>query len=100
MSGTERFNTKSANDDTWSAKDFFGGIVGGVILAGLGVWMIINPDAAGDPDASVRRSVIKNLLNTIWGVPGGIVVCIIGLLIIWMTIVQFRVQHKRSTRIE
>ena len=59
MSGTERFNTKSANDDTWSAKDFFGGIVGGVILAGLGVWMIINPDAAGDPDASGREASSK-----------------------------------------
>ena len=86
----------SESKDTWSIKDFFGGLVGGGIIAGLGIWMIINPDGAGTTDAEGRRSMIKNLLNAIWSIPGGIVVTIIGLVIVWLTIDQIRSQLKRK----
>lgn len=86
----------SDSEDVWSIKDFLGGLVGGGILTGLGVWMIINPDGGSDQEAVGGRSWAKNLLNDIWGVPGGIIVGFIGLVIIWLTIDQIMKQQKRS----
>jgi len=85
----------SDTEDTWSIKDFFGGLVGGGIITGLGMWMIINPDGAGDTEAVGKRSFFKNLLNDIWGIPGGIIVGLIGIVIVWLTIDQLIKQRRR-----
>ena len=84
----------SESDDTWSFKDFLGGILGGAALAAVGVMMIINPNGGDDVTAEGRRGLIKLLMKYIWSTPGGIVVALIGLLIVGMTIHQIMHQRK------
>jgi len=85
----------SEREDSWGVKDFFGGLVGGGILAALGAWMFINPGARDHQPAQGSVRLLGKLLDAIWGIPGGIVLEIIGLVIIWLTIDQVRQQCKR-----
>ncbi|MCA9303266.1 MAG: hypothetical protein KC996_04015 [Phycisphaerales bacterium] len=81
-------------EDHWGIKDILGGVVGGGILAALGVWMIINPDGASTTGSSSKRRLLRDLLDAIWGVPGGIILGLVGVLIVWATVHQAMKQTK------
>jgi|TARA_R110000782_G_scaffold101029_11_gene187587 drug/metabolite transporter (DMT)-like permease len=84
----------SDSNDSWSIKDILGGVIGGAILASLGVSMILNPD--GTQTASGRRRLLQDLINWVWSTPGGIIFALLGLLIVAATIRQAINQRKSN----
>lgn len=84
----------SDSNGSWSTKDILGGVIGGAILASLGVSMILNPD--GTQTASGRRRLLQDLINWVWSTPGGIIFALLGLLIIAATIRQAINQRKSN----
>ena len=82
------------SNDSWGVKDILGGVIGGGLLSVLGIWMIINPDGMSSDPSAGRRRMLKDLLNAIWGIPGGIIVGLIGIAIVWATVHQAMKQMK------
>ncbi|MCR9074824.1 MAG: hypothetical protein NXI07_02175 [bacterium] len=88
-------------EESWSYKDLFGGLIFSAVLLGFGVWMLINPEGSDEFSTEGRRGLYKSIIKWIWGTPGGIILALIGLLILWGTI-NGTIQHrkKKSTNIE
>ncbi|MEM7387537.1 MAG: hypothetical protein AAF514_21585 [Verrucomicrobiota bacterium] len=55
-----------------------GTLIFSLIILGLGIWMIGQPDLLEGSDVSGRRSLLKKMLIALWGWPGGIVLCLLG----------------------
>jgi len=86
----------SDTETRMTIKDILGGLIGGVLIVIVGINMILNPDgASSDPSVGGKR-FMKDLMNYIWSTPGGIVVCIIGLLIFGATLHQMITQSKNK----
>jgi hypothetical protein len=51
-----------------------------VALIVAGVFAILYPDALAGAEVHGRRAAIKQLIVWLWGVPGGVVAVLIGLL--------------------
>ncbi|MEM1422743.1 MAG: hypothetical protein AAGH64_01955 [Planctomycetota bacterium] len=55
-------------------------------MLALGVYMFINPTALEgediDPTSSRKGGLLIRILEFVWGWPGGIVLCLLGLLIV------------------
>ena len=66
-----------------TAKEKRGAIIGGLIFVGIGIAMIVNPHAADGAVASGRNSMIETIIVWIWGIPGGIVLALLGGATFW-----------------
>lgn len=69
-----------------TTKQKLGGLFVGLILGSLGVWMIVNPQSPihGDTEPTrARTGLIVTALDWIWGLPGGIILLLLTLLIVW-----------------
>ena len=66
-----------------TAKEKRGAIIGGLIFVGIGIAMIVNPHAADGAVASGRNSMIEAIIVWIWGIPGGIVLALLGGATFW-----------------
>jgi hypothetical protein len=51
-----------------------------IVLVGLGTWMLVDPDMMEGAEPGARRAAVKQLLVWIWGVPGGVVLLVLGVL--------------------
>ena len=72
---------------SWSFKEYFGGIVGGGVVCGFGIWMLIEPTKAFQEESgSGRGASVMRLIDAVWGTPGGIVLSLLGLAIVGGTI--------------
>ncbi len=72
-------------NDNWGYKDIIGGAIGGTLFALVGLKMLINPNARDDKAAETTK-IIGKLLDVIWGIPGGIILMLIGFAIAWISI--------------
>jgi len=72
-----------ADSEAWSFRDYSGGFVGGAVALGTGIWMLIEPDKLAQGDYGPGRGgSLMRLLDTVWGIPGGMVVSGLGALIV------------------
>jgi uncharacterized membrane protein len=51
-----------------------------ILIIGIGIWAIIQPDLMNGVNPSGRRGLIKRIIIWAWGMPGGIIACIFGAL--------------------
>ena len=49
-----------------------------LLVFGIGVAMIVNPELMEGASASGRNFIVKKLFIWVWGIPGGIVLLVIG----------------------
>lgn len=89
----------AAQEESWSYKDLLGGLIFSAALLGLGVWMLINPDGGDDFSAEGRRGLYKSIIKWVWGTPGGVILTLIGLLVLWGTI-NGTIQHRKKKAAE
>lgn len=70
-----------------SAKEIIGTIFWTALLLGLGIWMIVHPDPAFLGDGSnlhrAKSRLFFEVIHFIWGLPGGIVLILLGALIVF-----------------
>ncbi len=61
------------------------GIFWGAAVGAMGVWMLVQPVSPLHPEEAHRAkvSLITTALDWIWGVPGGIVLLVLALVIAW-----------------
>ena len=59
------------------------GILVALIPTGFGIWMLAAPHLMDGAEPHGRRVLFKKLLAWIWGYPGGIVLLLLGLLLLW-----------------
>ncbi len=85
----------SESDDTSTIKDLLGGLFWGALITGLGIWMLVDPDLGQTSEPEGRRRGLVKLLYAIWSTPGGIIIGLIGLLIIWGAISQMRSNRNK-----
>ena len=85
----------SKSNDKWSIKDFLGGIIGGMLLSLVGLWMLVLPNARDDQPAKDSVKIIGKLLDLIWSTPGGIIILLLGVTIVAMTAYQLVTQYSK-----
>lgn len=56
----------------------------GLILIGFGIWMFIDPDMMdGESINNARKAFYKTILLYVWGIPGGILGVLVGLVLVF-----------------
>lgn len=76
---------------TQSGSSRLGQVLGGIAVAlvfvGLGVWMIVQPDTQlGDGPSGRKGGLFFAIIRFIWGMPGGILLALLGALILFGSI--------------
>lgn len=80
-----------------TGKEKRAGIIGGLILVGLGVAAIINPDLMEGAEVSGRNFLIKLVVVYLWSRPGGVIAVLLGCASIWGVIKRARVEKENTT---
>lgn len=88
----------SKSPDDWGIKDLLGGLLGGAILAILGLWMLLLPGARDHEPAKDSARLLGKLLDLIWSIPGGLALILIGMAIFGLTTYQMVTQYNRPRR--
>ena len=83
------------SNEKWSIKDFLGGIIGGMLLNLVGLWMLILPNARDDQPAKDSMRLIGKLLDLVWSTPGGIIILLLGIFIVTATVHQLVTQLSK-----
>jgi hypothetical protein len=80
-------STRMKNNDDKDDKDTKAEKIIGVLISlvplGFGAWMLARPELMHDAHPHGRHLLVKRLLAWMWGYPGGIVLIIVGLLLLW-----------------
>ncbi len=85
----------TVQEESWSYKDLIGGLVFSAALIGFGAWMLVNPQGGDEVSTEGRRGLYKVILKWIWSTPGGIILALLGLLVLWGTI-NGTIQHRKK----
>ncbi len=77
------------SEEKTTLKQRIGGIVFGLVMAGLCIVMWMYPDFSFSEDDEPRRAksrLIMWILEMIWGRVGGTVLGLVGLLLLWSSV--------------
>ena len=55
--------------------------IGIVVLIGIGIFMISDPTAMDGNEVHGRNALLKSILKAIWGLPAGILLLLVGLVL-------------------
>ncbi|MFG0243501.1 MAG: hypothetical protein ACF8R9_12015 [Phycisphaerales bacterium JB054] len=83
------------DSESWTLREYLGGLVGGSVLLGIGIWMLVDPDklARGEYGPG-RGGSLMRLLDAVWGIPGAIALSVLGALIVAGTAMTLVSQGK------
>jgi|GEM_PF-2881962 len=77
--------------DGWNLKESLGGLVGGAVVASFGVWMLAEPSRIAQEEYGPGKGgSIMRLIDAVWGIPGGVVLTLFGLLILGGTVAAMK----------
>lgn len=62
-------------------NNLYKNIVLSVAMVAFGIFILVDPNLMDDVDATGRNALLKQVLVLIWGIPGGLVLLIVGGLI-------------------
>lgn len=81
---------KAEKEKANRTNSLIGGAVLTVIFLLVGTLAILYPDAMSGYDPHGRRILLKTVVKFGWGVPGGIISLVLGILVGWGTILTLR----------